>query len=53
MTSHRESAYKEFSHISLPVSERLSDYSVVLPLFFPMDEVTVESIINTVTEILN
>jgi dTDP-4-amino-4,6-dideoxygalactose transaminase len=34
MTSHRETAYRQiFEHISLPVSEDLSDRSILLPLY--------------------
>ncbi len=33
MTAHREPAYREAAHVSLPVSEAASDGSLVLPLY--------------------
>jgi dTDP-4-amino-4,6-dideoxygalactose transaminase len=39
MTSHRETAYRDFSqNISLPVSEDACDRSILLPLYVPMEE---------------
>ena len=38
-TSHRETAYKTYQpNYSLPVSENASDRSIILPLFYPMDQ---------------
>jgi perosamine synthetase len=37
MTSHRETAYKGYTDIILPVSEELCDCSICLPLFVPME----------------
>jgi perosamine synthetase len=42
MTTHRETAYKTYSEgLSLPVSEDLSDRSIILPLYYPMSEADV------------
>ena len=54
MTSHRESAYKkESKSVALPKSERYSDNSVILPLYYPMNEVDIDFVIKSVNEILN
>ena len=38
-TAHRETAYKTYQpNYSLPVSEDASDRSIILPLFYPMDQ---------------
>lgn len=50
MTSHRELAYKELN-VSLPVSERLSDQSLIIPLYIPMDEKDIDEVINSLKEI--
>jgi len=53
MTAHRESAYREeFSHLSLPISESLSDNSVILPLFYPMVEEIITNVIQKVMKLL-
>lgn len=53
MTSHRESAYKnECKGLSLPLSEDYSDNSVVLPLYYPMKNEDIETVIANVKEIL-
>jgi dTDP-4-amino-4,6-dideoxygalactose transaminase len=54
MTSHRESAYKNFKLVSdLPVSEDASDNSIVLPLFVPMAGEEVDFVINSLKSILS
>lgn len=54
MTAHREVAYKEVcSNVSLPVSEYLADNSVILPLFYPMSEDTIATVIETVRRLLS
>jgi perosamine synthetase len=54
MTSHRETAYKsKFKDLSLPESEKFSDNSLILPLFYPMTNEEIEKVISTVTEIFN
>lgn len=53
MTSHRESAYKTtHSDLSLPLTEYYSDNSVVIPLFYPMSDQEIETVITTVKSIL-
>jgi perosamine synthetase len=54
MTTHRETAYKsEYAGLSLPVSEKASDRSIILPLYVPMDDGDVQKVIETFTSILN
>lgn len=54
MTSHRESAYKnDYKNVSLPLSENYSDNSVVLPLFYPMTNEDIETVIKAVKQIFN
>jgi perosamine synthetase len=51
MTSHRESAYKNYQLIKpLPISEDASDQSIVLPLYVPMSEAEIEYVINTIVD---
>ncbi|HXD93717.1 MAG TPA: DegT/DnrJ/EryC1/StrS family aminotransferase [Bacteroidia bacterium] len=53
MTAHRETAYKnECKGLSLPQSEYYSDSSVVLPLYYPMQEEDVNTVINAVKALL-
>lgn len=53
MTSHRETAYKkECEGISLPVSEKASDQSIILPLYIPMKEEDIQKVIDTFTSFL-
>jgi dTDP-4-amino-4,6-dideoxygalactose transaminase len=48
MTSHRETAYKtEYAGLSLPVSEKSSDRSIILPLYIPMSNDDIEKVIET------
>lgn len=48
MTSHRETAYKkEYSGLSLPVSEKSCDRSIILPLYIPMREEDIQKVIET------
>jgi len=54
MTSHRESAYKNFKLVSdLPVSEDASDNSIVLPLYVPMSEEETDFIIDTLKSLFS
>lgn len=47
MTSHRETAYKEYCQgLSLPVSEDASDRSIILPLYVPMKQEEVDYVIH-------
>lgn len=53
MTTHRETAYKNFKLLSaLPVSEDVSDNSIMLPLFVPMKNEEIEFVINIFKELL-
>jgi perosamine synthetase len=54
MTTHRETAYKsEYAGLSLPISEKASDRSIILPLYVPMTDEDVQKVIETFTSILN
>lgn len=53
MTIHREIAYKkEFQNISLPITENVSDNSILLPLFVPMSESDFDYIVSKFLEII-
>jgi perosamine synthetase len=53
MTSHRETAYKtEYAGLSLPVSEHVSDNSIILPLYVPMSQEEIKSVIDVVRSII-
>ena len=46
MTAHRETAYKEeCAGLSLPVSEDAADNSIILPLFVPMNQEDIDTVI--------
>jgi dTDP-4-amino-4,6-dideoxygalactose transaminase len=50
MTSHRETAYKEYSQgLRLAISEDASDRSIIIPLYVPMDETEMEYVIRNMT----
>lgn len=52
MTSHRETAYKEYcKDLSLPVSEDASDRSIVIPLYVPMKDEEIEYVIRNIREV--
>ena len=54
MTSHRETAYKDIvNNISLPVTENLCDNSIIIPLYFPMLDIDVETVISNLKVLLN
>jgi dTDP-4-amino-4,6-dideoxygalactose transaminase len=53
MTSHRETAYKtEYAGLSLPVSEHVSDNSIILPLYVPMSQEEIKTVIDVVRSII-
>ena len=53
MTSHRETAYKtECAGLSLPVSEKSADRSIILPLYIPMKEEDINKVIEVFRSIL-
>jgi perosamine synthetase len=46
MTTHRETAYStEYAGLSLPVSEKACDRSIILPLYIPMKQADVDRVI--------
>jgi dTDP-4-amino-4,6-dideoxygalactose transaminase len=46
MTTHRETAYKtECAGLSLPISEKSADRSIILPLYIPMKNEDIEKVI--------
>ncbi|MGB3946826.1 MAG: DegT/DnrJ/EryC1/StrS family aminotransferase [Bacteroidia bacterium] len=46
MTSHRETAYKDYAEsLSLPVSEDACDRSILIPLYIPMTQQEVNTVI--------
>ena len=46
MTTHRETAYKtDYAGLSLPVSEKSCDRSIILPLYIPMSNEDIEKVI--------
>ena len=54
MTIHREIAYKkEFHNIRLPITENVSDNSILLPLFVPMSESDFDYIVSKFLEIIS
>lgn len=53
MTAHRETAYKEeFKTVRLPVSENISDNSILIPLYVPMSEAETDTIISALKKYL-
>jgi dTDP-4-amino-4,6-dideoxygalactose transaminase len=53
MTTHRETAYREeCAGISLPISEKACDRSIILPLYIPMKDEDIEKVIMTFSTIL-
>lgn len=54
MTTHRESAYKNFKLVApLPVSEDASDNSIVIPLYVPMSEEEIQYVIESIKSVLS
>ncbi len=54
MTSHRESAYKlDYKDLKMPMSEMYCDNSVILPLYYPMADSDIETVIENVKSFLN
>jgi perosamine synthetase len=47
MTSHREKAYLDLGYnISLPISENSCDNSIILPLYIPMEQKDIDTVIH-------
>jgi perosamine synthetase len=54
MTAHRESAYiKDYNDVKLPISEGLSDNTIILPLYVPMNQKDIDSVIFEVTRLFS
>ena len=46
MTTHRETAYTtDYAGLSLPVSEKAADNSIILPLYIPMKQSDIDMVI--------
>lgn len=53
MTSHRETAYKEeCKGLSLPISEKAADRSIIIPLYVPMSTEDQDKVISTFRRML-
>jgi dTDP-4-amino-4,6-dideoxygalactose transaminase len=53
MTSHRETAYKEYCKgLSLPKTEDACDRSIIIPLYVPMSDDDINEIIHCLRELL-
>ena len=52
MTSHREMAYEKADNYYLPISEKVSDNSILIPLYHPMSDEEVNYVINCIKEII-
>tara|TARA_B110000285_G_scaffold223340_1_gene278695 strand:+ start:1454 stop:2578 length:1125 start_codon:yes stop_codon:yes gene_type:complete len=52
MTSHRETAYKNSSSFNLPISEKMADNNILIPLYYPMSDEEVNYVINCIKEII-
>jgi len=52
MTSHRETAYKDYPASTLSLSERASDNSIILPLYVPMEQADIDKVITAVKKFL-
>lgn len=54
MTSHRETAYKNIGETyNLPISENLADNSIILPLYYPMEQKDIEYVVQTFKELIH
>jgi dTDP-4-amino-4,6-dideoxygalactose transaminase len=51
MTAHREKAYSYMDIKSLPISEKISDNSIILPLYYPMNDKEINYVIESIFEI--
>jgi dTDP-4-amino-4,6-dideoxygalactose transaminase len=53
MTAHRETAYKtEYAGLSMPISEKSCDRSIILPLYIPMKDEDIQKVIDTFSSFL-
>jgi perosamine synthetase len=54
MTIHREPAYKKyFNELNLPLSEDLSDRSIIIPLYVPMNQEEIKYVIENIAMLLS
>lgn len=56
MTSHRETAYHvmpDYANLSLPISEDAADNSMVIPLYVPMDDADIQTVIDAIKELVS
>ena len=52
MNSHKETAYKTYAQgLSLPISEDAADRSIIIPLFYPMTNEEIQTVIDTFREL--
>lgn len=52
MTAHRTKAYQEYIKVSLPISEDVSDHSVIIPLYVPMTKAQVDYVVKAIRTLL-
>lgn len=50
MAAHRQPAYRDEDHAPLPVTERLTDHTLILPLFHQMTPVEQDRVVDAVHE---
>jgi perosamine synthetase len=51
MTTHRETAYKNYDGDNhLPISEDAADRSIIIPLYYPMNDEDIQTVIDTFRE---
>jgi perosamine synthetase len=51
MTIHRETAYKNRAIYNLPISEKIHDTTIMLPLYVPMEIKDVDAVINLIASL--
>jgi len=53
MTTHRETAYKtDYNGVHLPKSEDVCDRSIIIPLYIPMEQADINTVINKLVSYL-
>ena len=52
MTCHRETAYKNISNYDLPMSEKMADNSILIPLYVPMSDDEIEYVLSKILGVL-
>jgi dTDP-4-amino-4,6-dideoxygalactose transaminase len=48
MAAHRQPAYAGHPHVALPVTERLTDHTLILPLFHTMEERDQDAVVTAI-----